>query len=100
MAGTVRSGREILMVNGDRALRIEIRVELKPGVMDPEAETVEKSLTLLGISPVAKVTTARVYVLEFTRMERARADALAREAVDRLLANPVIHRVTVTPLLD
>ncbi len=84
----------------DRAVRIEVRVELKPGVMDPEAETVEKSLALLGIAPVARVTTARVFVLEFQGVERARADALAREAVDRLLANPVIHRVTVTPLLD
>jgi len=88
------------MGSADRALRVEIRVELKPGVMDPEAETVQKSLALLGIAPVAHVTTARVYVLEFRDMERARADALAREAVDRLLANPVIHRVTVTPLLD
>jgi phosphoribosylformylglycinamidine synthase subunit PurS len=88
------------MGSGDRTLRIEIRVELKPGVMDPEAETVEKSLALLGISPVSHVTTARVYVLEFANLDRSRADALAREAVDRLLANPVIHRVTVTPLLD
>jgi phosphoribosylformylglycinamidine synthase subunit PurS len=100
MRRTARSDRAILMGSGDRVLRVEIRVELKPGVMDPEAETVEKSLSLLGISPVARVTTARVYVLEFTGVERARADALAREAVDRLLANPVIHRVTVTPLLD
>ena len=100
MSRNARSGREILMGNGHRTLRIEIRVELKPGVMDPEAETVEKSLALLGISPVSRVTTARVYVLEFTQVERTRADALAREAVDRLLANPVIHRVTVTPLLD
>jgi phosphoribosylformylglycinamidine synthase subunit PurS len=88
------------MENGDRAFRVEVRVELKPGVMDPEAETIEKSLALLGISPVARVTTARVYVLEFRNLDRGRADALAREAVDRLLANPVIHRVTVAPLLD
>lgn len=88
------------MGSNDRTLRVEIRVELKPGVMDPEAETVEKSLALLGIAPVSRVTTARVYLLEFANVERARADALAREAVDRLLANPVIHRVTVTPLLD
>lgn len=88
------------MGNGDRRLRVEIRVELKPGVLDAEADTVEKSLALLGIAPVSRVTTARVYVLEFTNIERTRADSVAREAVDRLLANPVIHRVTVTPLLD
>jgi phosphoribosylformylglycinamidine synthase subunit PurS len=88
------------MANGDRKLRVEIRVELKPGVLDPEAQTVEKSLAQLGIGPVSRVSTARVYVLEFQDMERNRADAIAREAVERLLANPVIHRVTVTTLLD
>ena len=76
------------------------KTDEEAGSPNPEAETVEKSLALLGISPVARVTTARVYVLEFAKVERARAEALAREAVDRLLANPVIHRVTVTPLLD
>jgi phosphoribosylformylglycinamidine synthase subunit PurS len=88
------------MDDGDGTLRVEIRVELKPGVLDPEAETVEKSLGLLGISPVSRVTTARVYVLEFYGVDRDRADGLARDAVNRLLANPVIHRVTITPLLD
>jgi phosphoribosylformylglycinamidine synthase PurS subunit len=86
------------MGTSDRKLRVEIRVELKPGIADPEAETVEKSLGLLGIDPVSRVTTARVFVLEFTGIPPARALTLAQEAVDRLLANPVIHRVVVTPL--
>ena len=76
---------------------IEVRVELKPGVMDPEAASVEKSLGLLGVPNVASVRTARVYVLEFTGVDREEAEQLAARAVDRLLANPVIHRVTVTP---
>ena len=88
------------MGSGHRSIRVEIRVALKPGILDPEAETVEKSLGLLGIAKVSRVTTARVYVLEFADTDRSRADALARDAVDRLLANPVIHHVTVTPLLD
>ena len=74
---------------------MEIRVELKPGVMDAEAASIERSLGLLGILSVARVSTARIYDLEFQVTTAPEAARLAKEAVDRLLANPVIHRVTV-----
>jgi len=82
------------------AVRIEVRVELKSGVVDAEAESIEKSLSLLGIPSVRHVTTARVYDLEFTGVDRSEAERLAGDAVDRLLANPVIHRVSVRSLPD
>ncbi len=78
-------------------VRVEIRVELKPGVLDAEAESVQKSLGLLGLSAVSRVAMARIYDLEFTGVSPTEASRLAREAVDRLLANPIIHRVTVRP---
>ncbi|MGI0131687.1 MAG: phosphoribosylformylglycinamidine synthase subunit PurS [Thermoplasmata archaeon] len=74
---------------------IEVRVELKAGVMDAEAESVEKSLALLGIPHVRHVRTARIYALDFGDVSEEEADRLAGRAVDRLLANPVIHRVTI-----
>ncbi len=77
---------------------IEVRVELKPGVLDAEAESVQRSLTLLGIGPVAHVRTARVFVLEFGDIDAPTAERMAHEAVDRLLANPIIHRVRLTAL--
>jgi phosphoribosylformylglycinamidine synthase subunit PurS len=77
--------------------RVEIRVELKPGVLDAEAESIQKSLGLLGVRSVSRVTTARIYDLEFEGVNSAEASRLAHEAVDRLLANPVIHKVTVRP---
>ena len=78
-----------------KTVRIEVRVELKPGVMDAEAASIEKSLGLLGIASVRHVTTARVYDLEFAGVAPDEARRRADEAVDRLLANPVIHRVSV-----
>ncbi len=78
-----------------RTLRMEVRIELKPGVMDAEAESVEKSLALLGLATVPKVGTARIYELEFHGVSAKEAKRLSQEAVDRLLANPVIHRVTL-----
>ncbi|HYA58163.1 MAG TPA: phosphoribosylformylglycinamidine synthase subunit PurS [Thermoplasmata archaeon] len=85
---------------GPGAVRVEVRVELKPGVVDAEAESIEKSLALLGIPSVRHVTTARIYDIEFAGVDRTRAEQLAADAVDRLLANPVIHRVSVRSLTD
>jgi phosphoribosylformylglycinamidine synthase PurS subunit len=83
-----------------RPRRIEVRVELKPGVVDPEAESIQKALGLLGIPAVRRVATARIYDLEFSGVSDAEADRLAGDAVERLLANPVIHRVTIRPVPD
>jgi phosphoribosylformylglycinamidine synthase PurS subunit len=77
---------------------IEVRVELKPGVVDAEAESVEKSLGLLGLSAVPKVRTARVYDLAFEGVSPTQARRLSDEAVEKLLANPVVHRVSVRAL--
>lgn len=83
-----------------RKRSVEVRVELKPGVLDAEADSVEKSLALLGVSGVTAVRTARVYTLEFVGVDPAEAERRAGLAVDRLLANPVIHRVRVAPASD
>ena len=80
------------------SVRVEVRVELKDGVLDAEALSVEKSLGLLGIPSVHRVTTARIYDLEFSNVSLGEAERLANAAVERLLANPVIHRVTVRPV--
>jgi phosphoribosylformylglycinamidine synthase PurS subunit len=77
-------------------LTVDVRVELKPGILDAEADSIEKSLRLLGLRELASVRTARIYELTFTGVDAAQARALAERAVDRLLANPVIHRVQVT----
>ncbi len=82
---------------GPSSVRIEVRVELKSGVLDAEASSIENSLGLLGIPAVRHVRTARIYDLEFAGVSAAEARRLADRAVERLLANPVIHRVTVRP---
>ncbi len=79
-------------------VRIEVRVELKPGIMDAEAASIERALGLLGLASVPRVATARIYDLEFSAVTSEEAGRLADQAVERLLANPVIHRVTVRPV--
>jgi phosphoribosylformylglycinamidine synthase PurS subunit len=97
LARPVRRAEEHHVASAARTSRVEVRVELKPGIMDAEAESVEKSLRLLGLPELSHVTTARIYDLEFEGLTPTAARARAQEAVDRLLANPVIHRVTIRP---
>ena len=86
------------MAGAPAVSRVEVRVELKPEVADAEAESVARSLALLGVRSVRSVHIARLFELEFDGIDRAEAERRAQEAVDRLLANPVIHRVSVRPL--
>jgi phosphoribosylformylglycinamidine synthase subunit PurS len=81
-----------------RGVRFEIRVELKPGILDAEAESIQKALGLLGIDGVTAVTTARVYTLTFSTATSEEGRQRAQLAVDRLLANPVVHRVSIGEL--
>jgi phosphoribosylformylglycinamidine synthase subunit PurS len=83
-------------VASQERVTVEVRVELKPGILDPEAESIEKSLRLLGVDRLARVDTARVYRLSFDQISKEEARERAARAVDCLLANPVVHRVSVT----
>ncbi|MHB8351178.1 MAG: phosphoribosylformylglycinamidine synthase subunit PurS [Thermoplasmata archaeon] len=74
---------------------IEVRVELKDGILDAEGTSIEKSLRELGIRELSGVRTARIYTLSFSGIPAAEARRRAERAVDQLLANPVVHRVAV-----
>ncbi len=70
--------------------KAEVRIQLKPGVMDAEGETVQRSFRLLGFS-VRSVNSVRVYVIELDANSEDDARAKAVDMCKRLLANPVIQ---------
>ena len=74
--------------------KAEVRVELKPGVLDAEGKTIQKSLKLLGYS-VNTVKTIKVYevTIDANSIENARAEV--EDACKRLLANPVIQNYII-----
>jgi phosphoribosylformylglycinamidine synthase len=73
---------------------VEVRVTLKPGILDPEARAIQHALADLGF-PTTKLSTARLFALSLDAADRADAEAKARQMCERLLANPVIHRFEV-----
>ncbi len=75
--------------------KAEVRVELKKGILDAEASTVQNSLKLLGFKDIGNVSTAKVFVIEVNAATKEKAREEVEEACKRLLANPVINNYSV-----
>jgi len=73
---------------------VEVRISLKPGILDPEARAIQHALADLGF-PTKRLSTARVFSLSLEAKDRGEAEETARQMCERLLANPVIHRYEV-----
>jgi phosphoribosylformylglycinamidine synthase len=73
---------------------VDVRISLKPGILDPEARAIQHALADLGF-PTTRLSTARVFSLSVEAPDRPHAEEMARQMCERLLANPVIHRYEV-----
>ncbi|HWH08594.1 MAG TPA: phosphoribosylformylglycinamidine synthase subunit PurS [Candidatus Thermoplasmatota archaeon] len=71
--------------------RAEVRIELKPGVADPEGANTKKALELLGFKGVKAVKTVHAFSLDIEAASEAEARAQVDEMCKRLLVNPVVH---------
>jgi len=69
---------------------VEVKVELKKGVLDAEGETIAKSLKMLGF-PVRKVDSLKFYRIIVDAKDKEDAVKKMTLACNRLLANPVIQ---------
>lgn len=80
-------------------MRARVFVTLKSGILDPQGKAIEGALRSLGLDGVASVRQGKVFDIEIAGDDRARAEAVLKEAADRLLANTVIenYRVEVVP---
>lgn len=83
------------------SFRVEILVRPRPGVMDPQAEAVDESLTSLGYSHVAVEWVGRQLTLVIEAESDQAAAASARELCDALLVNPSLESYNLsTELLE
>jgi phosphoribosylformylglycinamidine synthase PurS subunit len=72
----------------------EIRIELKPGVADPEGKNTKKTLELLGFEGVKDVRSIKVFEVDMD-MPPEEAKEACEDMCRRLLANPVIQKFSV-----
>ncbi|WP_366922862.1 phosphoribosylformylglycinamidine synthase subunit PurS [Metallumcola ferriviriculae] len=74
--------------------RARIRVTLKKGVLDPQGNTVEKSLHAMEYTNVTDVRIGKYMELTVAADNRESAEQQVKEMCQRLLANPVIEEFT------
>ena len=72
---------------------IEIRIELKKGVADPEGKNTKKTLEALGFEGLGEVRSVKLFEASLPADEAVKA---GEEMCRKLLANPVIQNFKVT----
>ena len=72
----------------------EVRVGLRPGIADPEGQTVASALRLVGFTSVAEVRSGKLLRISFEAEDRDAAESEVADMCRRLLANPVMEVAT------
>lgn len=72
----------------------EVRVSLRPGIADPEGQTIASALRSLGYAGVSDVRAGKLLRIAFEADDPAAAEATVEEMCRRLLANPVMETAT------
>lgn len=69
----------------------DVHVRLRPGIADPEGQTIAGGLHALGFTSVAEVRSGKLLRLAFDAPGQAEAEAAMASMCRRLLANPVME---------
>ena len=77
-------------------MKARVTVTLKSGILDPQGKAIEGALKSLGVNGVASVRQGKVFDIEIEGVtDRAKAEAVLKQAADKLLANTVIENYRV-----
>ena len=69
----------------------EVHVRLRPGIADPEGQTIAGGLRSLGFTTVSEVRAGTLLRIGFEAPDQTSAEAAVGEMCRRLLANPVME---------
>ncbi len=72
-----------------------IRVYFKPGIHDPESETINRALARLGFNEIASLSAGKFFDVRIEADNAEQAAQTARNMCETLLANPVIETYSV-----
>ena len=76
-------------------MKARVTVTLKTGVLDPQGKAIEGALKSLAIDGVTGVRQGKVFDVEIDTVDRTRAEAVLKDACEKLLANTVIENYRI-----
>lgn len=72
-----------------------IHVTLRPSILDPQGKATHHALQSLGLAAVERVRMGKYVEMWIDEVDEAAAEAVARQACEKLLANQVMEDFTV-----
>ena len=77
---------------------VHVTIENKPGISDPEGDTILNDLVLKGTHKnVSKIKTAQMLKFKVDEKTKAKAKTKIQEICDELrIYNPMVSKVTIT----
>jgi len=81
---------------------VHVTIENKPGISDPEGETILKDLVLKGnFSSVSKIRSAKMLKFKIKEKNKKLAEKKIRKLCDELrIYNPMVSQITVEVFED
>ena len=79
-------------------MKIIINISLKEGVLDPEGQAINTSLSNLGFENLNDVRTGKQIILNFVNLEENEAVLEAKKMCEDLLVNSVIEKYKINIL--
>lgn len=76
-------------------IKARITVTLKNGVLDPQGKAIEHALSGMGFDGIGQVRQGKVFDVELSESDKAKAEADLKAMCDKLLANTVIENYAV-----
>jgi phosphoribosylformylglycinamidine synthase len=72
-------------------MKARVVVTLRNGILDPQGKAIEGALKSLHLNGIKNVRQGKVFDIELDAADRGVAEALLREACEKLLANQVVE---------
>ncbi len=72
-------------------MKARVFVTLRNGILDPQGKAIEGALRALHLDGIRNVRQGKVFDIELDAADSRTAEALLREACEKLLANQVVE---------
>ena len=81
-------------------MNVVVNISLKEGVLDPEGQAIEISLSNLGFKNFSDVRTGKQIILNFEKIDENEAILATKKMCEDLLVNTVIETYKINVLKD
>ena len=81
-------------------MKVVINISLKDGVLDPEGQAIQTSLSNLGFNDFENIRIGKQIILNINKIDKSEVIKAAEQMCQKILANTVIENYKIEILKD